>query len=227
MIKVGTCGWNRHPLKGDHLINYAQEFDVVEVNSTFYRLPRVSTAERWLDKARSVNPGFEFTMKMPREITHVKRFRDVESEYYRALEVAEAMESRVLLFQSPASFKPTPENIAQVRDFFSSVDRGKFLFVWEVRWAKNWTQDIVRPLFCELKLVHAVDPLRQKPFTQGLKYFRLHGFGKPMMYKYTFSGDELNRLVHESRGKGYIFFNNFSMYEDARRFKYLLEINLG
>ncbi|MGB9561269.1 MAG: DUF72 domain-containing protein, partial [bacterium] len=73
-IKVGACGWNylkpemflKDNPKETILESYARLFELVEVNSTFYRLPRKSTPPHWREKANKINPQFEFTLKVPR-----------------------------------------------------------------------------------------------------------------------------------------------------------------
>ena len=60
--KVGCCG-----LAGMSLSRYAEEFEVVELQSTFYRLPKPKTAKRWRESVRS---DFEFTMKVFQGVTH-------------------------------------------------------------------------------------------------------------------------------------------------------------
>lgn len=225
MPKIGCCGWNRFPEKGDRLANYAKVFDVVEVNSTFYRLPRISTVQRWRDKADEINPDFEFTVKVWKKITHEDVFSSEVSmdAFEKTKEIAKALCARFLLFQSPASFKPTRNNIMKAKRFFSKINREKFILGWEVRWAKEWTEDIVTSLFEELDLEHVVDPFRQESFRKKVGYYRLHGFGK-RMYDYTFSDEELRKLMQKTKNakNSYIFFNNFTMYEDAKRFLALL-----
>lgn len=76
-IRVGCAGWSiastQRALVGDgasQLARYATRFDVVEINSTFYRAHRASTYQRWAD---SVPTGFRFSAKLPRAITHDAR----------------------------------------------------------------------------------------------------------------------------------------------------------
>lgn len=74
---VGTAGWSlpreaqpRFPVDGTHLARYAARFRAVEINSSFYRAHRPATYARW---AASVPPGFRFSVKVPRAITHKHR----------------------------------------------------------------------------------------------------------------------------------------------------------
>ena len=219
-MNVGTCGWSYYPERGDKLLNYASVFNVVEVNSTFYRLPRLSTAERWLKKSRSVNEDFEFTVKVFQGITHRDKFSSHKSLAYfeEVKKIAKALEAKWLIFQTPKSFKPTDENIKKLSRFFNAIDREDFKIGFEVRWVDEWKKEIVKPLFKELDIVHVVDPLRQNSFYGKPHYYRLHGFGKPMMYNYTFSDEELRRVCTKVKKGDYVMFNNYTMYEDAKRF---------
>jgi len=125
-VGVGCCGL---PLA---LTRYAGEFRAVELNSTFYRLPQLKTAARWRERAPE---PFRFTLKALQAITHpassptYRRFgkpipdrarensgyfrpTDEVSEAHRAVRaVAATLGAEVVLFQTPASFAPTRENI--------------------------------------------------------------------------------------------------------------------
>jgi len=75
--RIGVAGWSIHksaaPLfsaSGSHLERYAAVFSAVEINSSFYREHRIATYQRW---AALVPPGFRFSAKVPKEITHVRR----------------------------------------------------------------------------------------------------------------------------------------------------------
>lgn len=75
--RIGVAGWSIHksaaglfPAFGSHLERYAVVFNAVEINSSFYREHRITTYQRW---AGSVPPGFRFSAKVPKEITHVRR----------------------------------------------------------------------------------------------------------------------------------------------------------
>jgi uncharacterized protein YecE (DUF72 family) len=83
-IRIGTQGWNYdawvgpfYPIgthQNEFLTVYARAFDTVEVDSTFYAIPPAKTVRGWADRTPS---GFTFALKVPQEITHEKRFRDV------------------------------------------------------------------------------------------------------------------------------------------------------
>ena len=239
MIKVGCCGWGYLNCKqyfdenwkekfASKLQAYAKLFQLVEINSTFYRIPKLATAQKWREEVDAVNPDFEFTIKCSRIITHEDKFSSKTSiwAFNQMKRIAKALRAKILLFQTPASFKPVKENLKNVRKFFNSVDREGFILVWEVRWQKDWIPEIVKKLFSELKVNQVVDPFRQDCFfAKDLFYYRLHGLGKPSMYRYKFSNEELKELakkVKKSKKDSYVLFNNVWMYEDSLRFMKIL-----
>lgn len=232
MIKVGCCGFPKAPKI------YYTHFPVVEVQQTFYQLPKVETAQRWRDQAPK---DFEFTLKAWQLITHAptsptyRRLRteiekpnrygffrptdEVLAAWKRTKEIAQVLEARMVLFQCPASFTPTKAHIADMRAFFHLIDRDGLLFAWEPR--GEWSDDLVREICHELGLIHCVDPF-QRPSVYGeVAYFRLHGIGG---YRYRYTDEDLSRLLRWcwEYEKGYCLFNNISMFEDALRMKEMI-----
>lgn len=238
-ITVGNCGWGYLNPNGffdfdwkerfkTKLQAYANLFDSVEVNSTFYRLPKVSTAEKWRKEADEVNRNFEFTVKVSQIITHLDKFSSEKSiqAFEQTKEIAKALRAKVLVFQSPGSFKPTEKNLEKVRKFFEKIDREEFILVWEVRWERDWGRDLVQQVFSDLQVNQCVDPLRQDCFFfKDILYYRLHGFGKPSMYNYRFSDEELRVLLEKCQSEKpvYVMFNNATCYEDAKRFEKIVK----
>lgn len=86
-IRIGTTGWSYKDWvgpfyppgtkQGDYLAQYAERFDVVEVDSTFYRTPSKSLVQRWADHTPT---DFGFALKTPRAITHDQVLVDCEAE---------------------------------------------------------------------------------------------------------------------------------------------------
>ena len=218
---------------------YNQTFPCVEINSSFYQLPKRATAERW----RAAAPkGFEFSMKAWQPITHratsptYKRTRidprdrehcghfgfnpTIRWAWDETYEIAQALRVFLVLFQCPASFAPTPENKTNLRRFFERAKRGKFFMGWEPRGA--WEPDVVDALCRELDLVHVVDPFKNPPPLAGkIQYFRLHGVTGA---RYRYTNDDLHRLRQMCREKSitYCLFNTIAMATDAQRFAKLL-----
>ncbi len=234
MIKVGCCGFC------EAMNRYFQEFNLVEIQKTFYKPPRVETAEKWRKQAPA---NFEFTVKAWQVITHppssptfrkagIKAencgfFRPV-SEVFRAWEItdsiAKALDAKIIVFQTPPSFKETAENVENIRQFFSSVER-RYIFVWE---ARGWSSEAIERICGELDLVHCVDPFVAEPLHGEIAYFRLHGM-HARMYRHRYSDDELNKLrefCNKLEKETYVLFNNMHMCDDAKRFASVLNCTI-
>ncbi len=198
---------------------YARLFNFVEVNSTFYRLPRPETAERW---RREVGEEFLFSVKAPRTITHENCYRGVEDVTEEFLEVVRALKAFFVLFQSPKSFRFSEENLKAVTDYINSLP-DRYTYGVEFR---GWAQEEVRKLAEKVNVVHVVDPFASSPVTEGVYYFRLHGSPPgPRMYRYRYTEKDLLWLMEkvlELGGNVYVVFNNVWMYEDAKRFREML-----
>jgi uncharacterized protein YecE (DUF72 family) len=228
--RVGTCGF------GLAQADYARVFSCVEVQHTFYQPPQLTTLERWRLQAPA---DFEFTIKAWQLITHdaksptyrrlKRKLSDVEKQeagYFRptaivneawaaTLASAKALGARTILFQCPASFTQTAENIANLRNFIGRIGRGNLNLCWEPR--GDWDSAVVASICAELDLWHVVDPFVIKTMTPDKTYFRLHGRGG---WRYKYEDDELKELaaaVADRKGS-YVFFNNSKMTEDALRF---------
>jgi uncharacterized protein YecE (DUF72 family) len=233
--KIGTCGFRTNKEE------YAGMLRTVEVQHTFYQPPQIQTLEGW----RAAMPsGFEFTLKAWMLITHeaksptYKRLkrkltgeeRDaagyfkptaiVREAWEITLASAKALEARTILFQCPASFKSTKENIKNLEKFFSGIERGRLNFAWEPR--GDWDEKTVKKICDDLDLWHTVDPFSKPTVTPEKCYYRLHG---RTGYHYKYEEDELAELaamLPENR-ISYVFFNNRYMLEDAMVFQKLVE----
>ena len=229
MIKIGCCGFPMSMRK------YFESFEVVEVQKTFYQPVNLETAKKWRKMAPK---NFEFCVKAFQVITHPPSsptykkakldfknggfFKPTE-EVFKAWEltknVANALKAKIILFQTPKSFKECEENVKNMREFFSSIN--SYTFVWEPR---GWSEKAIKNLCAELNLVHCVDPFVAKPLHGRINYFRLHGSHK-RMYKHKYSKDELIWLKEFCKAyekDTYVLFNNIYMKDDARTFKQLL-----
>jgi uncharacterized protein YecE (DUF72 family) len=143
--------------------------------------------------------------------------------------ICKTLNSRMLLFQTPSSF--TPALLSDAEDFFATINRDELALAWETRgpaWQLPETHERLRRILENLNLVHVTDPFRVLPAHAGeVAYFRLHGLGERMYY-YQYTDEELHKLreltvPYERIAKEvYVFFNNLSMFEDAKRFKQYL-----
>jgi uncharacterized protein YecE (DUF72 family) len=231
LIRIGCCGFR------SSRESYYQLLDAVEVQHTFYQPPLVPTLKKWREEAPE---GFEFTLKAWQLITHkassptyrrVKRqlteeekegagsFRPtpaVAAAWELTRECAAALGASAVLFQCPASFQPTRENVANLRKFFKKARRDGLNFCWEPR--GGWPRETVRGLCEELDLWHVVDPFAERTTTPARCYFRLHG-RRGWRYKYEEGElEELHSMLPEG-AVSYVFFNNVEMGHDAVRFK--------
>jgi len=119
-IHIGTSGWHYDHWKGryypedlstsDQLAHYADEFDSVEINNSFYQMPSENTLRTWKE---TVPEGFRFSVKASRYITHMKKLKDPEEPVANFYERMEGFLDRVgaVLFQLPPNFGCNPERL--------------------------------------------------------------------------------------------------------------------
>ena len=223
--------------------DYVREYRLVEVQQTFYEPPRDGTMRRWRAQAPS---DFEFTIKAWQVITHeassstYRRLRSPLSDadraeaggfrtspivlraWRRTLECVAILRATAILFQCPASFRPTEVNIDRMRAFFENVQRpGGVRMMWEPR--GPWPADVVVALCRDLDLVHVVDPFVSTTVTPEQTYLRLHGTTGA---RHVYSDAELTQLADmlptAPEHPPYVLFNNLPRVHDARRFRALL-----
>ena len=226
-----------------HSVIFAN-FKLVEVQATFYKPVLKSTAERW---RRAAPEDFEFTLKAWQLITHeprsptyrkaklkidaskVSRYglfrptKEVFEAWSATEEIRRALDSRIVVFQSPASFVESAEHIKNMYDFFHSIeiDHGDTIMVWEPR--GEWKRSTISTICEELNLVHCVDPFADQPVSgTDFGYLRLHGSPPGRrMYHYSYTEADLQFLYERCRyfSQVYILFNNYTMFDDALKFK--------
>ena len=238
-VRIGCCGWC---VKGGRKA-YFEKFNVTEVQSTFYKLPRPQTASKWAEEAVG---DFEFTMKAWQAITHppssptwrkagiripkskadryglLKPTEENFEAWKRSMEICDLIDCKFCVVQLPPSFANSDENVKNLEAFFSSVERSAAIGI-ELR-HRSWFEDTGWTRIAKrLELVHIVDPFVRLPlYDLGISYFRLHGLGK-RPYAYRYSDEELERLSRLVKGmRGYVMFNNIHMREDAKRFLALM-----
>lgn len=227
-VHAGCCGFPRSQAE------YHGQLGVVEIQQTFYKLPRLDTVQRWRLQAP---PGFEFVVKAWQLITHPSSSptyrqpgllldgpleaygsfqpnRHVMDAWTRTRDVALTLKASIVLFQCPPSFEPNAANVTNLVRFFSQVDRGGMMMAWEVR--GDWPVKLVQRLCQEMKLLYAVDPFAQPDPSSGTAYFRLNG---KTGYGYRFTDRDLGTLRKWCAGRpeAYCLFSNVSMWEDALR----------
>lgn len=118
-IFAGTSGYDK-PWKGtfypedikksDMLAFYSARLPSVEINNTFYRLPKPEVLERWFEQTPDT---FQFAIKASRRITHIKRLNDVEEATAYLMETTETLKQKLgpILFQLPPNAKKNTERL--------------------------------------------------------------------------------------------------------------------
>jgi len=148
-LRMGTsaftaAGWEtsfypRGMKPADFLSYYATQFDTVEVDSTFYRIPALSTVKGWYAKTP---PGFLFAAKVPQVITHEKVLQDCEAEFGEFLKTMDSLGEKLgpLLFQfgyfNKKAFLGVNDFLARLVPFLKKLPKG-YRFAVEIR-NKNW-----------------------------------------------------------------------------------------
>ncbi len=122
-LYVGTSGYSYKEWKGTFypedlpakqmLRFYGERFRTVEINNTFYRMPKASVLQAW---ASEVPADFKFVLKASQRITHIQRLKDAGDSVTYLLEVAGELKQRLgpLLFQLPPNMK---KDVPRLRDF--------------------------------------------------------------------------------------------------------------
>ncbi len=192
-IRIGIAGWAYDDWKGwfypedlpsgEELPWVAGYFDVVEVNSSFYRPPSPRTAERWVAKTQS-NPGFRFTAKLWKRFTH-ERDTPPSSEEIRLYRdgirpLVEAGRLSGVLAQFPWSFRNDARNrewLDRILDAFS--DLPMFVEFRHAGWASEPVYEHLRRRgvgFVNIDQPRLRDCLAPSAVvTSNRGYFRLHG----------------------------------------------------
>jgi uncharacterized protein YecE (DUF72 family) len=222
-VVLGTSGWDYpewvgrvYPKHGitDRLKFYTDLFPIVEVNSTFYRLPPVGVAASWAERTPR---RFRFAAKFPQTITHERRLVGAEEELERFLKVLKPLRDAgkfaAALLQLPPSLPFEP---ATVRAFYERLPPDLPVAV-EFR-EPTWRSAESFALLKEFRLAYVVV---DEPFlpvelevTAPFSYIRWHGRGSKLWYDYTYSTEEIGawvprvRELAERAGTVYGFFNN-------------------
>jgi uncharacterized protein YecE (DUF72 family) len=113
----------------EFLAYYAAQFNTVEVDSTFYRIPRKQSVIEWKEQTPA---GFQFSLKFPRIITHIKVLKNCGEETSVFIDRAELLQEKLgtLLLQFPYAF--TDNHVPLLRDFLKDLPR-QHRYVVEVR----------------------------------------------------------------------------------------------
>ena len=246
-VRIGTSGWNypsgngtwngifyprgRGRRKGfDELAFYAEHFNTVEVNSTFYGQPRAEVCRGWADRT----PGdFEFAVKLYQKFTHPRLFgervvgervvqpNDADlDEFRRGIDpLASTGKLGALLAQFPPSFKDTPESQDYLADLLRRL--ASYPVAVELR-HRSWSDRLGDTLGLlngfNAAWVQIDEPkfrfsIRQNylPNVKGFYYMRLHGRNAAQWWRHDKSEDRYDYLYSNDELK------EFSETADAAR----------
>lgn len=218
-IFVGTSGWTYDDWSGrfypkdikgaDRLSFYADQFNTVEVNATFYRLPTEPMLSSWNRKLRE---GFHLVVKGPRTVTHLKKLQDCHEPLQKFLErVLQLTRLKVILWQLPPSLH---KDLDRLESFLSVLPK-KVRHAVEFRHQSWWDDEVAKTLsdrrIAFVAVSHPKLPETIHPTTDFL-YVRFHGQERDL-YRYDYTDEELSRWVsilkpHLAGRTLYAFFNN-------------------
>jgi uncharacterized protein YecE (DUF72 family) len=229
-VRIGCSGWNYASWKGrfypvglraaDWLQYYVSQFDTVEVNNTFYRLPAPETFQAW---RVATPPGFTMAVKASRYLTHLKRLLDPEEPVQRFFDHASCLGDRLgpVLYQLPAQFSrnlPRLEGLLRLLPPDVRLDEGAVhpvAHVMEFR-HPSWYVDDTFALLAEhgvsLCLHDKTGSAIETPAIGPLVYVRFHGTSGHYYGSYSAAAldewaDRLTGYWKEGRDV-YAYFNN-------------------
>jgi len=217
-VYVGCSGWYYWEWRDsfyldvprtDWFNHYADVFDTVELNASFYSWPTIPTVESW--RRQLGERSFVYTVKVSELITHVHQFKDTEALVRSFDVIANILGNRLgcLLYQTPPGFHFTKERLADIINQLLPIRRN----VVEFRHASWWNEDVYEAfrnagiIFCSCSAPRLPDELIR---TADDVYIRLHGTQK--WYTHDYSAHELETWALKIQASGaktaWIYFNN-------------------
>ncbi len=228
---IGISGWQYEAFEGRFYPNglkktaqlsyYAQKFQSVEINSTFYHLPKKATVENWRE---SVSEDFVFSIKASRYITHMKNLMAPEETLPKFFDRIGPFQKKQgpILFQLPPNWQV---NLDRLKDFVDALPDG-YRYTIELRNSSWFTQEVLALLrdhgiaSCLYDFNKRQSPIIQ---TADFDYIRLHGPGRA--YNDPYDLDALGRWADRIMGWSasgrdvFIYFDNTKRgyaWENAR-----------
>lgn len=219
-INIGTSGWHYghwvgpfypHGLTSDHFLHYyAKSFNAVEINNTFYRLPKPEVIKRWREQAPQ---GFIFSCKASRYITHMKKLREPGGSTKRFLDTIGQLGAKLgpILFQLPPHWRMDLKRLTEFLDVLPK----RYRYTFEFR-DKSWLDKRTYEVLARHNVACCFYDLNgdQSPFeiTANFVYVRLHGPADRYQGSYcdkTLEGWAQRILTWRSDGREvYCFFDN-------------------
>lgn len=221
-IHIGTSGWSYKHWKErfypkevkppEYLSYYATQFHTVEVNTSFYHLPKEKTVQHWAD---TVNKSFYFCPKISRYITHIKKLNDPEDTLAPFFDIFVNIKSRLgpVLIQLPPSVAFHEEKAAK---FYAALKKySNFHFALEARhdsWFSAQSISLMREHHIAFVIADSGGRWPSAEFiTDRNVYVRFHGPGKyDKSYSEEFLKEFAKKIItwKENKQKIWAFFNN-------------------
>jgi len=192
-IRIGTSGWhykhwigNFYPAKfpaSKMLAYYDKRFDSVEINNSFYMLPKIETLSAWRN---ATPPNFEFAIKASRFLTHNKKLKEPENALNNFLPRAEDLGWKLgpILFQLPPKWGINLDRLWEFLQALPKYHRYTFEFR-EPSWLQDSTYELLKrhnAAFCIYELAGFHSPIE---ITADWAYVRLHGPGGKYQGSYS------------------------------------------
>lgn len=209
---AGTSGYSYKEWKGsfypddlsdkEMLHYYGGHLPAVEINNTFYRLPKADMLENW---AGQVPEDFQFVLKASRKITHFKKLKDADEETNYLLSTAKTLGSRlgVILFQQPPYLRKNADLLKSFLELIPNDIRAAFEFRHH-SWFDNETYALLKEKNCALCIADTEDSDGQIVSTADWGYLRLR---KPD-YSETALSDWKNQIQAQNWDRAYVFFKH-------------------
>jgi len=233
-FRIGTSGWHYKHWKGPFypsdlpaskmLAWYAERFDTVEINNSFYRLPPETALQSWKE---TVPPNVSFAVKGSRYITHMKKLKDPEPALDNFIPRAELLGRKLgpILFQLPPNW---PLALPRFQYFLDVLPAGH-RYCFEFRNSEWHVEPVYQLLerrkaaFCMFDLAGFTSPDRT---TADFAYVRLHGPGGKYQGRYTLEALErwASRIQSWNVKTAFVYFDNDDSGFAARNALELKEI---
>lgn len=218
-VYIGTSGWvyadwrtRFYPktIAGQkHLSWYAAKLDTVEVNYSFYHLPKISTYTKW---GSSVPGSFVFSIKASRFITHIKRLSEAKEPLKNFINNAGRLKDNLgpILFQLPPSFRVDNNRLAAFLKLKKKAHRWAFEFRHE-SWFTDKTLSILDDFNIACVIADSAKYPLHKAITADFTYVRLHG--PKAMFRSKYTKKEISTWARDikkwmAKGDVYVYFNN-------------------
>jgi len=184
-LHIGTSGWSYKDWLGpyypdgtkqkDYLSYYAQKFSTVEIDSTFYAIPRPSTVENWYQKTPA---NFIFSPKVTKLITHDKRLQDCQEDWNRFLQTMSILKEKLGPVVLQFDYKFVPEQHFGLLENFLATNHGSARICVEIR-HKSWHSPEFFEMLKQFNTALVLNDLYYMPkvveLTADFTYIRLLG----------------------------------------------------